>query len=87
MNNGYIMYELAKRMFPICRSLTGNGFRESLNILKEIVPEIQVYEIPTGTQVFDWTIPNEWNCEGGGIYRLNGEKVIDFEDSNLHILA
>ena len=81
------MYELAKRMFPICRSLTGNGFRESLNILKEIVPEIQVYEIPTGTQVFDWTIPNEWNCEGGGIYRLNGEKVIDFEDSNLHILA
>lgn len=81
------MYNLAASMFPICRSLTGYGIRESLSILKDIVPEIQVHEVPTGTQVFDWTVPNEWNCEGGGIYRLNGDKVIDFKDSNLHILG
>ena len=87
MKNGETMYDLAAKMFPICRSLTGNGFRESLSILKEIVSEIQIHEVPTGTQVFDWIVPNEWNCEGGGIYRLNGDKVIDFKDSNLHILG
>lgn len=86
-NNGYIMYKLADRLFPICRSLTGNGFRESLGIIKGIVPEINVHEVSSGTQVFDWTVPNEWNCTGGGIYTLNGRKVIDFSDSNLHILG
>ncbi len=74
-------------MFPICRSITGNGFRESLEMLREAVPEIQVYEVPTGTAVFDWTVPKEWNIRGGGIYRLNGDKVIDFKDSNLHIVG
>lgn len=87
MDNGQIMYNLAAKLFPICRSITGNGFRESLSILKGIVPEIQIHEVPTGAQVFDWTVPNEWSCEGGGIYRLNGDKVIDFKDSNLHILG
>lgn len=87
MNEGLVMYQLAERMFPICRSIMGNGFRHSLRIIKEIIPEIKVHEVPSGTQVFDWTVPNEWNCTGGGIYRLNGEKIIDFEDSNLHILG
>ncbi len=81
------MYEKARRLFPICRSITGNGFRESLNILREDLPEINVHEVPSGTPVFDWTVPNEWNCTGGGIYKLNGEKIIDFADSNLHILG
>lgn len=87
MEKGKRMYNLAARMFPICRSITGNGFRESLNIIREEHPEINVHEIPTGTQVFDWTVPNEWNCVGGGVYRLSGEKVIDFADSNLHIMG
>ena len=87
MNNGQTMYDLAKRMFPICRSITGNGFRESLSIIRETVPEIEVHEVPSGTQVFDWTVPNEWNCIGGGIYTLSGEKVVDFKDTNLHILG
>ena len=85
--NGKTMYALADRMFPICRSITGNGFRESLEMLREAVPEIKVYEVPTGTAVFDWTVPKEWNIRGGGIYRLNGDKVIDFKDSNLHIVG
>ncbi len=87
MNNGQQMYQLAERMFPICRSITGHGFRESLNILREMVPEIKVLEVPSGTQVFDWTVPKEWNCTGGGICRMNGEKVVDFKDSNLHIMG
>ncbi len=87
MDKGQIMYDLAARMFPICRSITGNGFRESLGIIREIIPEIKVHEVPSGTQVFDWTIPNEWNCTGGGIYKTNGEKIIDFADTNLHILG
>ena len=87
MDKGQIMYDLAARLFPICRSITGNGFRESLNIIREIIPDIKVHEVPSGTQVFDWTIPNEWNCSGGGIFKINGEMVIDFADTNLHILG
>ena len=58
-----------------------------MNILCEVVPDIKVYEVPSGTPVFDWVVPKEWNIRGGGIYRCNGEKVIDFEDSNLHIIG
>ena len=81
------MYELAVRLFPICRSITGDGFRQSLAIIREQVPEMQVFEVPTGTQVFDWTVPREWNIRGGWIRRKNGETVIDFRDSNLHVLG
>ena len=84
---GNRMYALAGRMFPICRSITGDGFRKSLKILCEEVPDIKIYEVPSGTPVFDWTVPKEWNIRGGGIYRLNGDKVIDFKDSNLHVLG
>ena len=84
---GKEMYELAVRLFPICRSITGDGFRQSLAIIREQVPEMQVFEVPTGTQVFDWTVPREWNIRGGWIRRKNGETVIDFRDSNLHVLG
>lgn len=86
-NTGLLMYQMAERMFPICRSITGNGFRDSLAIIREEIPEIKVFEVPSGTQVFDWTVPKEWNCKGGGIYRMNGEKVVDFKDTNLHIMG
>lgn len=87
MSKGQTMYNLAARLFPICRSITGDGFRKSLDIIRETVSGIKVYEVPTGTQAFDWTVPKEWNCKGGGIYRLNGEKVIEFKDTNLHVLG
>lgn len=87
MDKGKVMYDLAKRLFPICRSITGNGFRESLNILKEQVPEIKVFEVPTGTEVFDWTVPKEWNICDAFIETLDGKKVIDFKKNNLHILG
>lgn len=84
---GVKMYELAKKLFPICRSITGTGFRDSLDIIKQIVPEIEVHNVPSGTKVFDWVVPKEWNIKGGGIYRCNGEKVIDFVDTNLHVMG
>ena len=84
---GRNMYELAGRLFPICRSITGNGFRQSLEMVREIVPEMQVYEIPSGTQVFDWTVPKEWNIRDGWIKNLQGETIIDFKDCNLHVMG
>lgn len=87
MSKGEVMYLLAKKLFPICRSITGNGFRESLGIIREVVPEIEITEVPTGTQVFDWTIPKEWNINGGYIETLKGDKIIDFIDCNLHVLG
>ena len=81
------MYDLAVRLFPICRSITGDGFRQSLGIIREQVPEMLVFEVPSGTEVFDWTVPKEWNIRGGWIRRKNGETVIDFSNSNLHVLG
>ena len=87
MSEGKSMYDLAVRLFPICRSITGDGFRQSLGIIREQVPEMQVFEVPSGTEVFDWTVPKEWNIRGGWIRRKNGETVIDFSNSNLHVLG
>lgn len=87
IENGRRMFSLAKELFPICRSITGDGVRKTLAILRREIPEITVHEVPSGTKVFDWTIPREWNIKGGGIWRMNGEKVIDFADTNLHIMG
>ena len=84
---GRNMYELAGRLFPICRSITGNGFRQSLEMIREIVPEIQVFEVPSGTSVFDWTVPREWNIQGGWIKDMQGKTIIDFKDCNLHVMG
>lgn len=86
-NVGNTMFHLAERLFPICRSITGNGFRKSLEIICEILPEIVVYEVPSGTQVFDWTVPKEWNILGGWIKKKSGEIIVDFNDSNLHVVG
>ena len=87
MTKGEEIYEIAKRIFPICRSITGNGVRETLSILKEYVPEIQIKEVPSGTQVFDWTVPREWNIKDAYIEDDKGEKIIDFKKNNLHVLG
>lgn len=82
---GKSMYDLAQRLYPICRSITGNGVRETLNILKEFIP-LQIHEIPTGTKVFDWEIPDEWNINDAWIKDPIGNKIIDFKKLNLHVL-
>jgi aminopeptidase-like protein len=84
---GQEMYKLAERLFPICRSITGAGVRETLHILQEIVPQMTIHEVPSGTQVFDWTVPKEWNIRDAYIEDLDGNRVISFSDSNLHVLG
>ena len=70
------MYELLKKIFPICRSITGNGVRETLAILKQECPLLKIYEIPSGTKVFDWTVPKEWNIKDGWIKNSSGQKIL-----------
>lgn len=82
---GTEMYDLAARLFPICRSITGDGVRRTLDILSEIVP-FQRHELATGTAVLDWEIPNEWNISDAYIADKTGKRIIDFRNSNLHVL-
>ena len=79
------MYSLMENLFPICRSITGNGVRETLKILQNSIP-LSKFEVPTGTKVFDWTIPKEWNIRDAYVMDSSGKKIINFKDSNLHIL-
>lgn len=73
------------RLWPICRSITGNGLRESLNIVSELVP-MEISEVPTGTEVFDWVIPKEWNIRDAYILTPSGKKICKFSDNNLHVV-
>lgn len=82
---GDAIYDLACRIFPICRSITGPGVRETLSILRRMVP-LDVREVPTGTPVLDWTIPPEWTIRGAYIRDAAGHTVIDFADNNLHVV-
>jgi aminopeptidase-like protein len=83
--DGGQMHELIRKLYPICRSITGNGVRESLREVAKHVP-LKVHEVPTGTPVFDWTVPKEWNIRDAYIKGPDGRKVIDFRNSNLHVL-
>ncbi len=82
---GNEMFQLMEELFPICRSITGNGVRQTLKILKKYIP-LEIHEVPTGTKVFDWTIPKEWNIQDACIIDPNGKKIVDFKKSNLHIV-
>src|SRR5699024_9653212 len=79
------LFALLEELYPICRSITGDGVRKTLRILQEYVP-LDIHELPTGTEVFDWTIPKEWNIQEAWIKNSNGDKLIDFRRSNLHVL-
>jgi len=82
---GKEMYYLMSELYPICRSITGNGVRKTLNIIKKHIP-LTVHEVPSGTKVFDWTVPKEWNIKDAYVKNSKGEKIIDFKKSNLHVL-
>jgi aminopeptidase-like protein len=82
---GQEIYELIEKLYPICRSITGNGFRDSMRILQKFIP-LELHEVPSGTQVFDWVVPKEWNIQDAWIKNSKGEKIVDFKKLNLHIL-
>lgn len=84
---GQEMYELCRELFPICRSITGDGFRQSLAILANHLPELKKIEVPTGTKCFDWEVPKEWNIKDAYIVTPSGNKICDFKQSNLHVVG
>ena len=82
---GSAMHELVTQLYPICRSITGDGIRQTLRRLQACIP-LTVHEVPSGTQVLDWTVPNEWNIRDAYVKNSRGERVVDFRQSNLHVL-
>lgn len=83
--NGQEMFRIIEKLYPICRSITGDGVRDTFKIIEEYIP-LKVYEVATGTKVFDWTVPLEWNIKDAFIKNSKGEKIVDFKRSNLHVL-
>lgn len=82
---GQLLHTLIAELYPICRSITGDGFRKTMGLLQKQIP-LAVHEVPTGTQVFDWSVPREWNIRDAYVKNARGERVIDFQRLNLHVL-
>lgn len=85
--SGARAYELMKRLWPICRSITGPGVRDSLGIIAERLPGLRVHEVPTGTKCFDWTVPNEWSIRDAFVADAQGRRIVDFKENNLHVVG
>ncbi|BFU93479.1 MAG: dTDP-4-dehydrorhamnose 3,5-epimerase (fragment) [Nitrospira sp.] len=82
---GEDMYRMIEELYPICRSITGDGYRQTMKRIQEVIP-ISIHEVPSGTEVFDWTIPKEWNIRDAYVRGPSGKKVIDFQEHNLHLM-
>jgi aminopeptidase-like protein len=80
------MHDLVTELYPVCRSITGNGIRETLRTLGRHIP-LEIHEVPSGTPVFDWTVPDEWNVREAWVASSRGERVIDFRKHNLHLMS
>ena len=79
------MFELMRELYPICRSITGNGVRQTLAILEQTLP-IETHEVRSGTKVLDWTVPQEWNIRDAFVADMSGRKIVDYQDHNLHVV-
>jgi aminopeptidase-like protein len=86
LRTGAELHALVERLYPICRSITGDGVRRTLDVIGEHIP-LERHEVPTGTAVLDWTIPQEWNIRDAYVASPSGERVIDFEELNLHVVG
>jgi aminopeptidase-like protein len=82
---GHDMHRFAAGLYPICRSITGDGIRSTLAVIQEHIP-LQTIEVPSGTQVFDWTVPKEWNIHDAYIRNSAGDRIVDFRRHNLHVM-
>jgi aminopeptidase-like protein len=83
---GERMHAFMSELFPLCRSITGDGVRTTLRAIAERLP-LEVHEVPSGTQVLDWTVPDEWNIRDAYIADERGDRVVDFRKSNLHVVS
>ena len=83
---GADLYKMVEELYPICRSITGDGVRATLHAVQAHIP-LTIHEVPSGTQVFDWTVPKEWNIQDGYIKDSQGNRIIDFKQSNLHVVG
>ena len=81
------IFNLGKKLFPICRSITGKGVRQTLKIIKKFEPMIKIKSIKSGKKVFDWKVPKEWNISNAYILDHKNEKLIDFKKNNLHLIG
>lgn len=86
-NIGVQMHEWAKDLFPISRSLTGEGVRFTLNYIKKLLPGLQIFSVPSGTQAFDWKVPDEWTMRDGYVLDETGARIIDYKVNNLHVVG
>jgi aminopeptidase-like protein len=86
LNMGSGMYRMINELYPICRSITGNGVRQTLRGLQQHIP-VEVHEVPSDTRVFDWTVPLEWNIRDAYIATPDGTRVVDFRRCNLHVMS
>ena len=87
MTTGNKIYNYAKDLFPICRSLSGEGVRETLKYIQNILPDLQIKEVKSGTKAFDWEVPDEWNIKDAFVKNSAGEKIIDFKENNLQLVG
>ena len=84
-DSGETLYDFVEELYPLCRSITGEGVRETLRLIQKRIP-LDIHEAASGTQVFDWTVPLEWNIRDAYVKNRRGERVIDFKASNLHVV-
>ncbi len=85
--DGQVLHRFAKSLWGFNRSITGEGVRQTLKEIKTVIPNLKIFEVPSGTKVFDWTIPKEWHVKEAYIVNPEGEKICNFKDNNLHLVG